>query len=95
MRGLARQGVYENTNRQYNAPMNTIAIVLVIVGVVWPSMLLAVQESPSQVPGFNERLNQALGSEAQEYSYQSQARKRATVETPTHGETRGDCGTEP
>ena len=63
MRGLTLHGVYENTNRQYNAAMNKIGIVLVIVGVAWPSMVLAAEEPPSQVPGFNERLNQALGSE--------------------------------
>ena len=88
MRGLTRHGVYENTNRQYNAAMNKIGIVLVIVGVAWPSMLLAAEEPPSQVPGFNERLNQALGSEGGVQVYKDPAGNVGTILDPPGGERR-------
>ena len=88
MRGLTRHGVYENANRQYNAAMNKIGIVLVIVGVAWPSMLLAAEEPPSQVPGFNERLNQALGSEGGVQVYKDPAGNVGTILDPPGGERR-------
>ena len=88
MRGLTRHGVYENTNRQYNAAMNKIGIVLVIVGVAWPSMVLAAEEPPSQVPGFNERLNQALGSEGGVQVYKDPAGNVGTILDPPGGERR-------
>ena len=88
MRGLTRHGVYENTNRQYNAAMNKIGIVLVIVGVAWPSMVLAAEEPPSQVPGFNERLNQALGSEGGVQVYKDPAGNVGTIHDPPGGERR-------
>lgn len=88
MRGLTRHGVYENTNRQYNAAMNKIGIVLVIVGVAWPSMVLAAEEPSSQVPGFNERLNQALGSEGGVQVYKDPAGNVGTILDPPGGERR-------
>ena len=88
MRGLTRHGVYENTNRQYNAAMNKIGIVLVIVGGAWPSMVLAAEEPPSQVPGFNERLNQALGSEGGVQVYKDPAGNVGTILDPPGGERR-------
>ena len=88
MRGLTRQGVYEDANRQYNAAMNAIGIVLVIVGVAGPSMLLAAEEPPSQVPGFNERLNQALGSEGGVQVYKDPAGNVGTILDPPGGERR-------
>ena len=88
MRGLSRHGVYENTNRQYNAAMNKIGIVLVIVGVAWPSMVLAAEEPPSQVPGFNQRLNQALGSEGGVQVYKDPAGNVGTILDPPGGERR-------
>ena len=88
MRGLTRHGMYENTNRQYNAAMNKIGTVLVIVGVAWPSMVLAAEEPPSQVPGFNERLNQALGSEDGVQVYKDPAGNVGTILDPPGGERR-------
>ena len=88
MRGLTRHGVYENTNRQYNAAMNKIGIILVIVGVAWPSMVLAAEEPPSQVPGFNERLNQALGSEGGVQVYKDPAGNVGTILDIPGGERR-------
>ena len=88
MRGLTRHGVYENTNRQYNAAMNKIGIVLVIVGGAWPSMVLAAEEPPSQVPGLNERLNQALGSEGGVQVYKDPAGNVGTILDPPGGERR-------
>ena len=88
MRGLTRHGVYENANRQYNAAMNKINIVLVVVGVSWASMLLAAEEPPSQVPGFNERLNQALGSEGGVQVYKDPAGNVGTILDPPGGERR-------
>ena len=88
MRGLTRHGVYENTNRQYNAAMNKIGIVLVIVGMSWASMLLAAEEPSSQVPGFNERLNQALGSEGGVQVYKDPAGNVGTILDPPGGERR-------
>jgi len=43
--------------------MCKLVVFLAIVGAAWPSMLLALEEQPIQEPDFNERLNQALGSE--------------------------------
>ena len=88
MRGLTRHGVYENANRQYNAAMNKIGIVLAIVGVSWASMLLAAEEPPSQVPGINERLNQALGSEGGVQVYKDPAGNVGTILDPPGGERR-------
>ena len=80
--------MYENANRQYNAAMNTIGIVLMIAGVAWPSMLLAAEEPSSQVPGFNERLNQALGSEGGVQVYKDPAGNVGTILDPPGGERR-------
>ena len=43
--------------------MYRLVVLLAIVGAAWPSTLLALEEQPVQEPDFNERLNQALGSE--------------------------------
>jgi hypothetical protein len=56
-------GVYPDTSRQYNAAMYKMGIALAIAGMSWASMLLASEEQHPQVPGVNERLNRALGSE--------------------------------
>ena len=46
--------------------MNWIAgclIIIIIIGTVWPSQLLAAMEEPPQQPSAKERLNQVLGQE--------------------------------
>lgn len=43
--------------------MYRIAVILIIMGMVWPRILLAAGENPSQQPGAKERLNQVLGTE--------------------------------
>jgi hypothetical protein len=43
--------------------MFKLGVFLVIRGLAWPSLVLAAEEQPPQIPGFSERLNQALGSE--------------------------------
>lgn len=68
--------------------MYTVGIVLVIVGVSWASILLAAEEPPSQVPGFNERLNQALGSEGGVQVYKDPAGNVGTILDPPGGERR-------
>jgi hypothetical protein len=68
--------------------MYTVGIVLVIVGISWASMLLAAEEPPSQVPGFNERLNQALGSEGGVQVYKDPAGNVGTILDPPGGERR-------
>lgn len=51
-------------------------------------MLLAAEEPPSQVPGFNERLNQALGSEGGVQVYKDPAGNVGTILDPPGGERR-------
>ena len=80
--------MYPGANRQYNADMYKIVVFLVIFGVSWPSMLLAAEEPPSQVPGFNERLNQALGSEGGVQVYKDPAGNVGTILDIPGGERR-------
>lgn len=68
--------------------MYKTGVFLVIVGVAWPSMLLASEEPPPQAPGFNERLNQALGSEGGVQVYKDPAGNVGTILDPPGGERR-------
>ena len=65
-----------------------MAVFLAIVGVAWPSMLLAVEEQLPQAPGFNERLNQALGSEGGAQVYMDPEGNVETIFDPPGGERR-------
>jgi hypothetical protein len=78
--------MYPGANRQYNADMYKTGVFLVIFGVMWPSMLLTAEEPPSQVPGFNERLNQALGSEGGVQVYKDHSGNVGTILDPPGGE---------
>ena len=80
--------MYPGVSQQYNEVMYKLGIVLVIVGMSWASMLLAAEEPPSQVPGFNERLNQALGSEGGVQVYKDPAGNVGTILDPPGGERR-------
>jgi len=51
-------------------------------------MLLAAEEPPSQTPGFNERLNQALGSEGGVQVYKDPEGNVVTILDPPGGERR-------
>ena len=51
-------------------------------------MLLAAEEPPPQVPGFNERLNQALGSEGSVQVYKDPAGNVGTILDQPGGERR-------
>jgi hypothetical protein len=81
-------GVYQDASQQYNDAMYKRGIFLAIVGVTWASMLLAAEEPPSQVPGFNERLNQALGSEGGVQVYKDPAGNVGTILDIPGGERR-------
>jgi hypothetical protein len=81
-------GVYQDASQQYNDAMYKRGVVLAIVGVTWASMLLAAEEPRSQVPGFNERLNQALGSEGGVQVYKDPAGNVGTILDPPGGERR-------
>lgn len=80
--------MYPDPSQQYNADIYKTGVFLVIFGVTWPSMLLAAEEPPSQVPGFNERLNQALGSEGGVQVYKDPAGNVGTILDPPGGERR-------
>ncbi len=80
--------MYPGVSQQYNEVMYKLGIVLVIVGMSWASMLLAAEEPSSQVPGFNERLNQALGSEGGVQVYKDPAGNVGTILDPPGGERR-------
>ena len=75
-------------NRQYNAAMYKTGVFLVIIGVSWASVPIAAEEPPPQVPGFNERLNQALGSEGGVQVYKDPAGNVGTILDPPGGERR-------
>ena len=68
--------------------MYKTGVFLAIVGVAWPSMLLASEEQPPQVPAFNERLNQALGSEGGAQVYKDSEGNVETILDPPGGERR-------
>jgi len=80
--------MYPDASQQYNEVMYKLRIFLVTVGMSWASMLLAAEEPPSQVPGFNERLNQALGSEGGVQVYKDPAGNVGTIFDPPGGERR-------
>ena len=80
--------MYPGVSQQYNEVMYKLGIVLVIMGMSWASMLLAAEEPSSQVPGFNERLNQALGSEGGVQVYKDPAGNVGTILDPPGGERR-------
>jgi hypothetical protein len=65
--------------------MYKLGIFLATVGMSWASMLLAAEEPPSQVPGFNQRLNQALGSEGGVQVYKDPAGNVGTILDPPGG----------
>ncbi len=77
-----------DANRQYNEVMYKLGIFLATVGMSWASMLLAAEEPPPQRPGFNERLNQALGSEGGVQVYKDPAGNVGTILDPPGGERR-------
>lgn len=68
--------------------MYKLGMVLAIVGMSWASMLLAAKEPPPQVPGVNERLNQALGSKGGVQVYKDPAGNVGTILDPPGGERR-------
>ncbi len=68
--------------------MYKMVVFLVIVGAPLPSMLLASEEQPPQVPGFNERLTQALGSEGGAQVYKDSEGNVETILVPPGGERR-------
>ncbi len=80
--------MYTGASQQYNEVMYKLGMVLATVGMSWASMLLAAEEPPSQVPGFNERLNQALGSEGGVQVYKDPAGNVGTILDPPGGERR-------
>lgn len=80
--------MYPDASQQYNEVMYKLGIFLATVGMSWASMLLAAEEPPSQVPGFNERLNQALGSEGGVQVYKDPAGNVGTILDPPGGERR-------
>lgn len=80
--------MYPGVSQQYNEVMYKLGIVLAIAGMSWASMLLAAEEPPSQVPGFNERLTQALGSEGGVQVYKDPAGNVGTILDPPGGERR-------
>jgi hypothetical protein len=66
--------------------MYKMTVFLALVGVAWPSMLLAVEEQPPHAPGFNERVNQALGSEGGAQVYMDPEGNVETMLDPPGGE---------
>ena len=68
--------------------MYKTGVFLVIIGVSWASVLIAAEEPPPQVPVFNERLNQALGSEGGVQVYKDPAGNVGTILDPPGGERR-------
>jgi hypothetical protein len=81
-------GVYPDASRQYNDDMYKLVVFLVMVGVAWASMLLAAEEPPPHVPGFNERLNQVLGSEGGVQVYKDPEGNVGTILDPPGGTRR-------
>lgn len=68
--------------------MYKMVIFLAIVGPAWPNLLLALDEQPIQAPGFNQRLNQALGSEGGAYVYKDPAGNVESMLDPPGGQRR-------
>ena len=80
--------MYPDVSQQYNDAMYKRGVFLAMVGMSWASMLLAAEEPPPQVPGFNERLNQALGSEGGVQVYKDPAGNVGTILDIPGGERR-------
>jgi hypothetical protein len=68
--------------------MYKLGVFLALAGVGWSSMLFAAEEQRPQVPGFNERLNRALGSEGGVQVYKDPAGNVGTILDPPGGERR-------
>ncbi len=68
--------------------MYKVVLFLAIVGVAWPSMLLASEKQPPLAPSVNERLNQALGSEGGAQVSKDHEGNVTTVLDPPGGERR-------
>jgi hypothetical protein len=86
--GRGGWGVQPEASWQYNVAMYKLVILLAIVGAAWPSMLLALEEQPIQEPDFNERLNQALGSEGGAQVYKDPEGNVESILDPPGGERR-------
>lgn len=86
-----RHAVRENLQRtQYNDAMCRIAVFMILtIGTVWPGLALASSEdSSSQQPSAQERLNQVLDSEGGTTVYKdSQGNVESAIELP-NGERR-------
>jgi len=68
--------------------MYKTGIFLAVVGVAWPSLLLASEQQPPLVPSVNERLNQALSSEGGVQVYKDHEGNVTTILDPPGGERR-------
>ena len=68
--------------------MYRLVVLLAIVGAAWPSMVLAYEEQPPQVPSFNERLKQVLGSEGGAHVYKDPEGNVESVLDPPGGQRR-------
>ena len=69
--------------------MYKTGVFLAILAVGWPtSMLLASEAQPPLAPGFNERLNRALGSEGGVQVYKDPEGNVGTILDPPGGERR-------
>jgi hypothetical protein len=68
--------------------MYQMTVMVVMLGLAWPAMLPASEEQPPQTPGYNERLNEALGSEGGVQVYMDTEGNVGTVIDPPGGERR-------
>jgi hypothetical protein len=68
--------------------MYKLVVLLAIVEAACPSMLLALEEQPTQVPSVNERLIQALGSEGGAQVYKDPEGNVESILDPPGGERR-------
>jgi hypothetical protein len=59
------------------------AFFIVLMGIIWPSLLLAAAEEPAQQPSAKERLNQVLGPEGGIQVYKDhQGNVESTINLP-------------
>ena len=59
------------------------AFFIVLMGIIWPSLLLAAAEEPAQQPSAKERLNQVLGPEGGIHVYKDhQGNVESTINLP-------------
>jgi len=68
--------------------MYRMVVFLAIVGVAWPSTLLALEEQQIQAPGSHERLKQVLGSEGGAHVYKDPEGNVESVLDPPGGKRR-------